>query len=573
MYRANGVQSGWDPDHDFVPPKSRAVTDRIVEQARREFARMQGNEEFLRHMQREDTLGDDDARAVGDSLSDAWRARWCEVLLGSEDLAPDADVEAAADAIATYLWGLFVLYLSRRDGTIADRIEPFARLMGVALDAARLMDDGSAFHAPVRTAYAARLTRKRVVLTMIAAMSGMFLASLDATIVSTAMPTIVGDLRGIDHYAWVFSSYLLAEIATIPLWGRLADMYGRKKVFLVGMAIFLVGSAFSGMATSMLMLVLFRGIQGIGAGCLLPVAQTITADLFTLEQRAKVSAFYSALFGFSAIIGPLIGGFITDHWSWRWVFYVNIPIGIASMVLVATVMIEPLEHRTKHRLDWLGIATLLGWTVLLVLALESGGRDYAWGSPIIVGCFAGSAILFVAFVLAERRAAEPLIPFDLFQVPMLRAAAVISIAIGVAMFAMTSFLPLFVRVVVGASATGAGQVLTPMMLAMMIGSAGGVRLVLRLGYRTVCASGFAIAAVGVFALDAADRRRDAHGREHRDGVHRVRHRLRLHVHRARGAELGRPARAWAWRPASSTSPASSAARWVWRWRRPSCSAG
>ena len=362
------------------------------------------------------------------------------------------------------------------------------------------MEGGGAFHAPVRTAYAERLTRKRVVLTMIAAMSGMFLASLDATIVSTAMPTIVSDLNGIDHYAWVFSSYLLAEIATIPLWGRLADMYGRKKIFLVGMAIFLVGSAFSGMATSMLMLVLFRGVQGVGAGCLLPVAQTITADLFTLEQRAKVSAFYSAWFGFSAIIGPLVGGFITDHWSWRWVFYVNLPIGIASMVLVATVMIEPLEHRTKHRLDWLGIATLLGWTVLLVLALESGGRDYAWGSPVIIGCFAGSAILFVAFVLAERKAAEPLIPFDLFEVPMLRAAAVITIAIGVAMFAMTSFLPLFVRVVVGASATGAGQVLTPMMLAMMVGAAGGVGLVLRLGYRTVCTSGFAIAAVGVFAL-------------------------------------------------------------------------
>jgi EmrB/QacA subfamily drug resistance transporter len=357
-----------------------------------------------------------------------------------------------------------------------------------------------AHEAPVRTAYAARLTRKRIVLTMIAAMSGMFLASLDATIVSTAMPTIVGDLRGIDHYAWVFSSYLLAEIATIPLWGRLADMYGRKRIFLVGMGIFLVGSAFSGMATSMAMLVAFRGLQGVGAGCLLPVAQTITADLFTLEQRAKVSAFYSALFGFSAIVGPLIGGFITDHWSWRWVFYVNLPIGIASMVLVATVMIEPLEHRTKHRLDWLGIVTLLGWTCLLVFALESGGRDWGWGSPVIVGCFVASAILFVAFCVAELRAPEPLIPFDLFTVPMLRAAAVISIAIGVAMFAMTSFLPLFVRVVVGASATGAGQVLTPMMLAMMIGSAGGVRLVLRLGYRTVCASGFAIAAVGVFLL-------------------------------------------------------------------------
>ena len=362
------------------------------------------------------------------------------------------------------------------------------------------MEGASAFDAPVRTAYAARLTRKRVVLTMIAAMSGMFLASLDATIVSTAMPTIVVDLRGIDHYAWVFSAYLLAEIATIPLWGRLADMYGRKKVFLVGMTIFLVGSAFSGMATSMTMLVLFRGLQGVGAGCLLPVAQTITADLFTLEQRAKVSAFYSALFGFSAIIGPLIGGFITDNWSWRWVFYVNLPIGIASIILVSTVMIEPLEHRTRHRLDWLGVITLLGWTGLLVFALESGGRDWGWGSPVIVGAFAGSALLFGAFCIAEMKASEPLIPFDLFTIPMLRAAAVISIAIGVAMFAMTSFLPLFVRVVVGASATGAGQVLTPMMLAMMIGSAGGVRLVLRFGYRIVCASGFGVAAIGVFLL-------------------------------------------------------------------------
>lgn len=362
------------------------------------------------------------------------------------------------------------------------------------------MEGTSAFHAPVRTAYASRLTRKRIVLTMIAAMSGMFLASLDSTIVSTAMPTIVGDLGGIDKYAWVFSAYLLAEISTIPLWGRLADMFGRKKIFLVGMGIFLVGSACSGMASSMMALVVFRAVQGVGAGCLLPVAQTITADLFTLEQRAKVSAFYSAVFGFSAIIGPLVGGFITDNFSWRWVFYVNIPIGIAAMVLVAVVMIEPLEHRHKHKLDWLGIATLLGWTVLLVFALESGGRDYAWGSPLIVGCFVGSALLFVGFVVAERRATEPLIPFDLFEVPMLRASAVITIAIGVAMFGMISFLPLFVRVVVGSSATGAGQVLTPMMLAMMVSSAAGVRLVLRLGYRVVCSAGFAVLATGVFLL-------------------------------------------------------------------------
>ena len=353
---------------------------------------------------------------------------------------------------------------------------------------------------PVRTAYAARLSRNRIIVTMVAAMSGMFLASLDSTIVSTAMPTIVGDLHGLDHYAWVFSGYLLAQIATIPLWGRLSDMYGRKHIYLIGMVIFLLGSALSGMATTMNMLVLFRAMQGVGAGCLLPVAQTITADLFTLEQRAKVSAFYSVMFGFSAIVGPLIGGFITDHWSWRWIFYVNLPIGIASLILVATVMIEPLEHRHRHKLDWLGIITLLGWTCLLVFALESGGREYPWGSPQIVGCFLAAALLFVAFAIAETRATEPLLPFSLFKIPMLRASTVISIAVGVGMFAMISFLPLFVRVVIGGSATSSGQVLTPMMLSMMVSSVVGVKIVLRIGYRVVCAAGFASAAFGVFLL-------------------------------------------------------------------------
>jgi EmrB/QacA subfamily drug resistance transporter len=362
------------------------------------------------------------------------------------------------------------------------------------------MASSSAFEPAVRTAYAARLSKKRVIITMVAAMSGMFLASLDQTIVSAAMPTIVGDLNGLDHYAWVFSGYLLAEIATIPLWGRLADMYGRKRIFLVGMAIFLVGSALSGMATSMTMLVLFRAMQGVGAGCLLPVAQTITADLFTLEQRAKVSAFYSAMFGFSAIIGPFIGGFITDHWSWRWIFYVNLPIGIAAFVLVSVVMVEPLEHRHRHQLDWAGIVTLLGWTCLLVLALESGGRDFAWNSPQIVGCFAASALFFVGFAISEIRAAEPLIPFSLFKNSMLRASTVISASVGIAMFGMISFLPLFVAVVIGGSATQSGQALTPMMLAMMVSSVVGVRVVLRIGYRVVCTAGFAVAAAGVFLL-------------------------------------------------------------------------
>ena len=350
------------------------------------------------------------------------------------------------------------------------------------------------------TAYAAQLSKKRIYLTTAGAISGMFLAALDSTIVATAMPTIIGDLHGIDHYAWVFTAYLLAEIASIPLWGRLADMYGRKKIFLLGMVIFLAGSVFCGVSTSMLQLILFRAVQGVGAGCLLPVAQTIVADLYTLEQRAKLSAVMSAVFGFSSVVGPLIGGFITDQLSWHWVFFVNLPIGIAAFILVKTVMIEPITERHRHRLDWLGMGTLLGWTILLVFALEMGGRDYAWGSPVIVGAFVGSAILLVAFIVAERRAAEPLIPFNLFRVPALRASSVISVPLGMVMFAIVSFLPLFVVVVLQSSATDAGRVLTPMMLAVVIGSAIGSPVVLRIGYRLMCVASFAFLLIGTAML-------------------------------------------------------------------------
>jgi EmrB/QacA subfamily drug resistance transporter len=350
------------------------------------------------------------------------------------------------------------------------------------------------------TAYAAQLSKRRIYLTTAGAISGMFLAALDSTIVATAMPTIIGDLHGIDHYAWVFTAYLLAEIASIPLWGRLADMYGRKRIFLLGMIIFLAGSVLCGLSGSMLQLVLFRGLQGVGAGCLLPVAQTIVADLYTLEQRAKLSAVMSAVFGFSSVVGPLIGGFITDQLSWHWVFFVNLPIGIAAIALVQAVMVEPVTDRHRHRLDWLGMATLLGWTISLVFALEMGGRDYAWGSAVIVGAFAASAILFVAFVVAEKKASEPLIPFSLFKVPALRAASVIGIPLGMVMFAIVSFLPLFVQVVLESSATDAGRVLTPMMLAVVIGSAIGSPVVLRIGYRMMCVGSFGFLLIGTGLL-------------------------------------------------------------------------
>jgi EmrB/QacA subfamily drug resistance transporter len=354
--------------------------------------------------------------------------------------------------------------------------------------------------APAATSYASRLSKRRIVLTTAAVISGMFLAALDGTIVATAMPTIVGDLHGIDHYAWVFSAYLLAEIATIPLWGKFADMYGRKRIFLTGMGIFLVGSVLCGQAHSMTELILFRGLQGLGAGCLLTVAQTISADLFTLEQRVKVQGIYAAVFGFASIIGPLIGGFLTDNLSWHWVFYVNIPIGLGAAALVKVVMLEPIEDRRRHRMDWLGIVLLLGWTCLLVFALETGGRDYAWSSPVIVASLGGSVLLFVGFIVAELRAAEPLLPLSLFRIPALRASAVLTTLLGMAMFGVLSFLPLFVQVVLGTSATGAGRVLTPLMLGFMVASGFGGRLLLRVGFRVQVALGMVLSLVGLFLL-------------------------------------------------------------------------
>jgi EmrB/QacA subfamily drug resistance transporter len=350
------------------------------------------------------------------------------------------------------------------------------------------------------TAYAARISPGRRRTTLVAVTSAMFLASLDGTVVATAMPTIIGDLHGLDHYAWVFTAYLLAEIATIPLWGRFADMYGRKKIFLIGLVIFMVGSILCGLSGSMVQLVLFRGLQGVGAGCVLPVAQTVVADMYTIEERPKISMLFSIVFGFGSIVGPLVGGFLTEHLSWRWVFYVNLPVGVFSILMIAFVMVEPLQNRHKHRIDWAGMVTLLAWSGLLVFALESGGRDYGWGSAIVVGSLVASAVLFVAFLVIERVASEPLIPFTLFKIRELRASNAMGIAIGMVMFGTLSFLPLFVQVVNQSSATDAGRVLTPMMLAMVVGSPVAARLMLRVGYRALTVGGFALVLIGTFLL-------------------------------------------------------------------------
>ena len=351
-----------------------------------------------------------------------------------------------------------------------------------------------------QTEYASRLSRRRIILTTAAVMAGMFLAAIDGTIVSTALPTIVGDLGGFDSYAWVFSGFLLAEIATIPLWGRLADMFGRKKIFIIGMGIFLLGSVLCGTSQSMTELIIWRVVQGLGAGCILPVAQTISADLFTMEQRAKVSALYSIQFALAAVLGPFIGGFLTEQFSWRWVFYVNVPVGIVAISLVAFVMIEPIVKRHHHNFDWWGVFLLLGWSGTLVFALETAGRDYGWGSPEILALFSISAALLVAFVMVEKKVDEPLIPLDLLAIRSLRASVVITTFLGMSMYGVLSFLPLYGQTVLGESVTGSGRILIPLMLAIMVGSGVGARLVLRLGFRLIVTVGGTLVLIGTFWL-------------------------------------------------------------------------
>ncbi len=349
-----------------------------------------------------------------------------------------------------------------------------------------------------QTAYASRLSQRRIVITVVAVMAGMFLAALDGTVVATALPTIANQLHGLSLYTWVISGYLIAEVTTIPLWGKFADMYGRKSTFLCGMAVFLLGSILSGFSQSMGQLVAFRALQGLGAGCLLPVAQTISGDLFTLRQRVKVQAIFSAMFGFASIVGPFIGGFLTESLSWRWVFYINIPVGVVAALLVGFALVEPLQNRIRHSIDWAGFGCLIALTCSLLYALEAGGRDFAWGSPVIVGAFLVSLASVVTLTFVERRAREPMLPLDLFKIPVLRGASITSMLIGATMFGVVGFLPLFVQNVQGHSPTAAGRSLTPLMLGFMVSSFFSGRLLLRFGFRSMMFLGTGVAVVGLY---------------------------------------------------------------------------
>lgn len=336
--------------------------------------------------------------------------------------------------------------------------------------------------------------RRRLIIT-IACLLGTSLAALDGTIVGTAMPTVIGDLGGLALYPWVFSGYLLASTATVPIYGRLSDLYGRKPVFLFGTSLFLIGSGLCGASHSMVQLILFRAIQGLGAGAILPITTTIVADIYSVQERARIQGFFSGVWGVSSVVGPAVGGLIVQYLNWRWTFYVNIPFGVLSGALLIAALHEEIVRR-DHVIDYVGAITMSGGITALLLALLQGGTALSWTSPAIAGLFGLSALLLAAFAWQELHTPEPMLPFSLFRSRIIAVSSVAGFLSGTVMFGLTSYIPLFVQGVQGGSPTSAGAALAPMSLGWPIGSIIGGRLILRLGYRFSAILGLAFMVLG-----------------------------------------------------------------------------
>src|SRR5919198_1846783 len=287
-------------------------------------------------------------------------------------------------------------------------------------------------------------------LTFAGLLLAMLLASLDQTIVSTALPTIVRDLGGIDELSWVVTAYLLTATVSTPLWGRISDLYGRKRLFQAAIVVFLLGSALSGASQSLGELIAFRALQGLGAGGLMTLAMAIVADIVSPRERGRYQGYIQMVFVLASVAGPLLGGLFADHLSWRWVFYVNLPIGAVALTVISTTLPAAVSDR-RPRIDWLGAALIAGAITAILLVTTWGGREYAWDSAEIVGLTAAAVVLVLAFVAQERRAAEPILPLRLFRDPVFDVVSAVLFLTTCAFFAAVVFTPLYLQGVTGAS--------------------------------------------------------------------------------------------------------------------------
>ncbi|WP_329087010.1 MFS transporter [Actinomadura citrea] len=354
---------------------------------------------------------------------------------------------------------------------------------------------------PESGAGAAPQSKRQIYIVMSGLMIGMLLAMLDNMVVGTAMPTIVGELGGLAHLSWVVTAYTLATAAATPIWGKLGDIYGRKGMFMAAIVLFLAGSALAGMAHSMMQLIAFRGLQGLGAGGLMVGAMAIIGDLVPPRERGRYQGLMAAVMPLAFIGGPLLGGLVTDHLSWRWAFYVNLPLGALALVVTALTMHLPKRPRGTSRIDYVGAALLTGGIVCLSLMTSWGGLEYAWTSATIIGLGAGAAVLLTLFVLWELRVESPILPMSLFRSRNFTLASVLGFLVGFAMFGAVTFLPQFQQLVQGASATNSGLLLLPLMMGMLVTTMAVGQLVTRTGrYRVYPIVGGVFMTAGMLLL-------------------------------------------------------------------------
>ncbi|WP_328683621.1 MFS transporter [Streptomyces sp. NBC_01261] len=357
---------------------------------------------------------------------------------------------------------------------------------------------------PQRGSSAQEHVSGNVLVSIGALLLGLLLAALDQTIVSTALPTIVSDLGGLEHLSWVVTAYLLASTAATPLWGKLGDQYGRKRLFQIAIVIFLIGSALCGAAQNMPQLIGFRALQGLGGGGLIVLSMAIVGDVVSPRERGRYQGLFGAVFGATSVLGPLLGGLFTEHLSWRWVFYINLPVGVVALAVIATALHIP-RKSTRHVIDYLGTFLIAAVATCLVLVASLGGTTWGWGSPQIIGLAVLGVVLIGAFVAVERRAAEPVLPLKLFRVRTFTLAAVISFIVGFAMFGAMTYLPTFLQVVQGITPTMSGVHMLPMVFGMLISSTGSGQVVSRTGrWKVFPIAGTGITALGLLLLHRLD---------------------------------------------------------------------